>query len=268
MKKLLFLFSFVYCFGALEDFNVGTWNLQGSSAASTESKWTISIRQLVTGDNPLDILMVQEAGTLPATATLTGRHVQQGGTPIDEYIWNLGTLSRPNQVFIYYSRVDVGANRVNLAIVSRTQADEVIVLPPPTVASRPLIGIRIGNDVFFNVHALANNGTDAAAAVTSVDMFATTRGIANLNWMVAGDFNREPLDTLTGLDRDLRRRVALFFPPSFTQTTSQRTIDYAITGNSNTQTTYAIPSLSAVLMFAGLRTYLASDHFPVNFRRF
>lgn len=45
--------------------------------------------------------------------------------------------------------MDVGANRVNLAIVSRVQADEVFVLPPPTVASRPIIGIRIGNDAFF-----------------------------------------------------------------------------------------------------------------------
>lgn len=70
--------------------------------------------------------MIQEAGTLPRTATPTGRHVEQGGTPIDEYEWNLGTLSRPDRVFIYYSRVDVGTNRVNLAIVSRMQAEEVI----------------------------------------------------------------------------------------------------------------------------------------------
>ncbi len=71
--------------------------LQGSSAA-TESKWSVSVRQLVSGANPLDILMIQEAGTLPRTATPTGRHVQQGGTPIDEYEWELGTLSRPDRV--------------------------------------------------------------------------------------------------------------------------------------------------------------------------
>lgn len=149
MKKIICLFlSFNLAFANLENFNVGTWNLQGSSAA-TESKWSVSVRQLVSGANPLDILMIQEAGTLPRTATPTGRHVQQGGTPIDEYEWNLGTLSRPDRVFIYYSRVDVGANRVNLAIVSRMQAEEVIVLPPPTTVSRPIIGIRNGNDAFF-----------------------------------------------------------------------------------------------------------------------
>lgn len=126
MKKIICLFlSFNLAFANLENFNVGTWNLQGSSAA-TESKWSVSVRQLVSGANPLDILMIQEAGTLPRTATPTGRHVEQGGTPIDEYEWNLGTLSRPDRVFIYYSRVDVGTNRVNLAIVSRMQAEEVI----------------------------------------------------------------------------------------------------------------------------------------------
>ncbi|EEO6977495.1 hypothetical protein G5Z45_000974 [Campylobacter jejuni] len=42
------------------------------------------------------------------------------------------TLSRPDRVFIYYSHIDVEANRVNLAIVSR-----------------PIIGIRDGSDAFF-----------------------------------------------------------------------------------------------------------------------
>lgn len=64
MKKIICLFlSFNLAFANLENFNVGTWNLQGSSAA-TESKWSVSVRQLVSGANPLDILMIQEAGTL------------------------------------------------------------------------------------------------------------------------------------------------------------------------------------------------------------
>lgn len=65
MKKIIFLIlSFNLLFGVLENYNSGTWNLQGASA-STESKWNISIRQLVTGANPMDILAVQEAGVLP-----------------------------------------------------------------------------------------------------------------------------------------------------------------------------------------------------------
>ncbi|PCM56905.1 hypothetical protein CP502_06260, partial [Campylobacter sp. BCW_8712] len=44
-----------------------------------------AIKQLASGANPLDILMIQEIGTLLRIATPIGRHVQQSGTPIDEY---------------------------------------------------------------------------------------------------------------------------------------------------------------------------------------
>lgn len=106
MKKIIFLIlSFNLLFGVLENYNSGTWNLQGASA-STESKWNISIRQLVTGANPMDILAVQEAGVLPSTAIMTPRQVQPVGVgiPIHEYEWNLGSSSRPNSVYIYYSQ--------------------------------------------------------------------------------------------------------------------------------------------------------------------
>lgn len=59
MKKIVFLIlSFNVLFAALENYNTGTWNLQGSSA-TTESKWNVSIRQLITGANPMDVLAVQ-----------------------------------------------------------------------------------------------------------------------------------------------------------------------------------------------------------------
>lgn len=51
----------------------------------TSSTNNNAVRQLASGANPLDILMIQETGTLLRIATPTGRHVQQGGTPIDEY---------------------------------------------------------------------------------------------------------------------------------------------------------------------------------------
>ncbi|MFW9280925.1 cytolethal distending toxin subunit B family protein, partial [Glaesserella parasuis] len=70
--------------------------------------------------------------------------------------WNLGTRSRPNNVYIYYSRLDVGANRVNLAIIARRMASEVYVINSGSsvLTSRPAIGIRIDNDAFFSIHAL------------------------------------------------------------------------------------------------------------------
>ena len=149
MKKLLFLLMILpgISFADLSDFKVATWNLQGSNAP-TENKWNTHVRQLVTGSGAVDILMVQEAGSIPSSATLTEREFRTPGIPMNEYIWNTGTNSRPQQLFIYFSRTDALSNRVNLAIVSNRRADEVIVLSPPTVASRPIIGIRIGNDVF------------------------------------------------------------------------------------------------------------------------
>ncbi|EKG3605359.1 cytolethal distending toxin subunit B family protein [Campylobacter upsaliensis] len=265
MKKIfILLLSLSFLWADLEKYNVGTWNLQGSSAAS-ESKWSVSIRQLITGDNPLDVLMVQEAGVLPNSAMMTGRMVQPGGIPIHEYIWNLGSNSRPNSVYIYYSRIDVGSNRVNLAIVSRVQADEVFVLPPPTTASRPIIGIRIGNDAFFSIHALARGGNDAGAIITAVDTFFRDR--PEINWMIAGDFNRPPDTLLRLVDFDVANHVNIVSPSSFTQV-SGGTLDYAVTGNSNRRQPYIAPLLSAILMLANLRTHLVSDHFPVNFRKF
>nr|ART85727.1 CdtB210 [Aggregatibacter actinomycetemcomitans] len=103
------LFSFS-SYANLSDFKVATWNLQGSSAVN-ESKWNINVRQLLSGEQGADILMVQEAGSLPSSAVRTSRVIQHGGTPIEEYTWNLGTRSRPNMVYIYYSRLDVGARR-------------------------------------------------------------------------------------------------------------------------------------------------------------
>lgn len=54
----------------LSDFKVATWNLQGSSAVN-ESKWNINVRQLLSGEQGADILMVQEAGSLPSSAVRT-----------------------------------------------------------------------------------------------------------------------------------------------------------------------------------------------------
>lgn len=272
MKKLsLFILSLNLLFGALEDYKVGTWNLQGASAR-TESKWNISVRQLITGNNPVNILMVQEAGSLPSTAVRTGRMVQPGGTPVEEFTWNLGTASRPREVFIYYAPLDVGARRVNLAIVSDRRADEVFVVYQNSIApqtSRPALGIRIGNDAFFSIHALANGGGDAAALITAVhDSFSS---MPNINWMVAGDFNRSPASLQSGLDTRVTNNIRIISPNSATHSgqTEDRTLDYAVIGRTDmTPTTASLPAIAAILMAASVRSYLASDHFPVRFGRF
>lgn len=273
MKILLcLLISFSFALANLEDYRVSTWNLQGSSA-NTESKWNVSVRQLITGDNPANILMIQEAGAIPATARRTGRIIQPGGTPIEEFIWELGTNSRPNSVYIYYAPLDVGARRVNLAIVSNIMADEVFVVHQNIVAtdvSRPAIGIRIGNDVFFNIHALANGGGDAPALVTAVHDFFIN--MPQINWLIAGDFNRDPALLQAGLDTRITNHIRIAAPNSATHFSSRganRILDYAVVGRSSPErTALPLPQITALLIAASMRAHLASDHSPVHFARF
>ncbi|MGX2975740.1 cytolethal distending toxin subunit B family protein [Ursidibacter arcticus] len=256
-----------YSFASLDQYKVATWNLQGSSATN-ESKWNISVRQLVTGEQAADIVMIQEAGTLPATATRTGRIVQPVGVgiPIDEYIWNLGTARRPNLMYIYYARLDVGANRVNLAIVSRFRADDVFVIDSgvPVLQARPAIGIRIRNDAFFSAHALSSGGTDAARLVEHVYRFFATPQRNNINWMLVGDFNRSPTSLQTALSSEPGvNNGTLIVAPTEPTHRSGNILDYAVIHNAGQQRQST--NVSASIMFNQFRSQIVSDHFPVSF---
>lgn len=91
-----------------------------------------------------------------------------------------------------------------------------------------------------------------------------------VNWMIAGDSNRDPSTITSTVDRELANRIRVVFPTSATQA-SGGTIDYAITGNLNRQQAYTPPLLAAILMLASLRSHIVSDHFQQileNFRTF
>ncbi|EAA1980412.1 cytolethal distending toxin subunit B family protein [Salmonella enterica] len=246
----------------ISDYKIMTWNLQGSSSAS-ENKWNINVRQLVTGMDGADILMVQEAGSVPATAMLTGRQIQPVGVgiPIDEYTWNLGTTRRPDIRYIYFSRVDVGANRVNLAIVSRRRADQVFVIRPATVASRPVIGISLANDVFLTTHALAGGGPDALAIIRTVNDFFNQPSRLGYSWFMAGDFNRAPgrLENDLVLER-LDRAVTVVAPGVATQS-SGGILDYGVIVDRSP----SAGTLGATISFGNMASQLSSDHLPVMF---
>lgn len=261
-------FLSISSFAALNEYNVATWNLQGSSASS-ESKWNINVRQLITGRDSADILMVQEAGSLPLSAMSTGRIVQptEVGIPVEEYIWNLGTSSRPNNVYIYYSRLDVGANRVNLAIASRFRADEVFIVSSgaPVLQARPALGIRIRNDVFFSAHALSSGGSDAARLVENVyRFFANHEERRGYSWMLVGDFNRPPTSLQTALsgEPDVNNHTLIVAPTEPTHR-SGNILDYAVIHNSTGQETQL--NIGASIMFNQIRSQITSDHYPVSF---
>ncbi|QPR29430.1 cytolethal distending toxin subunit B family protein [Edwardsiella hoshinae] len=266
MKRLILsLFALLLPYSvnaALTDFKVATWNIQGSSARS-ESKWNVNVRQIISGSGAVDILMVQEAGTPPESAVDTGRIIS-AGIPIRELTWNLGSNSRPQQVFIYFAQVDVFAGRVNLAIVSQRRADEVIVIPSPSTASRPVIGIRIGSDAFFSAHALANQGADAPAIVDSVYSFFRNNPRAEIqatNWMIAGDFNRAPDSLRRAIERPVSNNTLVLAPTTPTQR-SGGVLDYAVIGNA---IAFVPPVLRAGVLFGERATQISSDHYPVGF---
>ncbi|EAB5054851.1 cytolethal distending toxin subunit B family protein [Salmonella enterica] len=241
----------------ISDYRVMTWNLQGSSA-STENKWNVNVRQLLSGTAGVDILMVQEAGAIPSSAVSTGRQIQPVGIgiPIEEYTWNLGTTRREDTRYIYYSNIDVGAHRVNLAIVSRQRADNVYVLRPTTVASRPIIGIELGNDVFLTAHALANGGPDAAAIVRATNNFFRLPQRRHLSWFLAGDFNRAPGRLENDLMTEhLERDVTVVAPTEPTQI-GGGTLDYGVIVD-------RAPYSQRIE--ASRNPQLASDHYPVAF---
>lgn len=248
---------------SLTDYKVATWNLQGSSSRS-ESKWNVNVRQMISGAGAVDILMVQEAGSPPASAIDTGRIINSPGIPVRELLWNLGSNSRPQQVYIYFSRIDVFAGRVNLAIVSQRRADDVIVLPPPSTASRPVLGIRIGSDAFFTAHALANRGVDAPAIVNDVFNFFRNSPRFDLqatNWMIAGDFNRSPDTLRRAIETPARNNTIILSPADPTQR-SGGILDYAVIGNA---VAFVPPVLRAGLLFGERATQISSDHYPVGF---
>lgn len=248
-------------FAALDDFEIVSWNMQGSNA-STESKWRGNIIPLILGG--AEIILLQEAGQVPATAmTPTGR---QFNTPITvtEHIWNIQTRSRPRNLFIYFINTDPGGNRVNMAIVSRVRADDAFVLTHTAGTVRPAMGIRIGMDAFFTIHAGSPGGNDAPRLINAVSDFFTNNAdpdLRNVRWFVGGDFNRSPDSFRMALDRSFPRTDVEIIRTNQPTQSSGGELDYAVVGGPG-----AIPaSLVSTLFFAERLGQIASDHTAVGF---
>jgi hypothetical protein len=183
--------------------NVGTWNMQGSNA-STENKWQTGVAQAMRGGN-LDVLALQEAGAVPASANQINLVAETrdwpaplgDGIPVEQYNW-LGTATRP-AYYIYYAQTDPNGNRVNLAIVTRRRADRVFSFTPPG-ARRAVIGVQFGNCVYFAVHARSgprdnsrfNDGPSIVSGIETAIDFASRGSM----WAALGDWNRQPANLI------------------------------------------------------------------------
>ncbi|CAG9774113.1 unnamed protein product [Ceutorhynchus assimilis] len=260
---------------AISQRRAATWNLQGSSAA-TESKWSNNVRQLVVGTDkthPVTVLSLQEAGTPPeGSAKLQGplgnRLINPHGVhqEVLEYKWNLGTTKREEIRWIYYTHNDHGANRVNLAIVTKDRPDHVIIMQPPGdyKSVRPILGVQFQKDNYFTIHASASGGGDAAGIVNHICNYFGSVQEYDHQFMIMGDYNRNPDDLHKALERDhvdILRHIGIFHTSTPTQK-SGNILDYAVIGQYKYD---LVPHLIVHAVEAKLENQLVSDHFPVVF---
>lgn len=277
--RILLMILFVLFFSSstyadVTDRKVATWNMQGSSA-SNENKWQIYVRSLITGRGSVDIVALQEAGGLPTTATQSNGAIvpviNPDGIPnqIEQRLWNLGTSTRPDYVYIYFL---VTLQRVSLAVVTRNRPDAVIVHANPregiSNTARPVIGIRYGTDVYYSMHALARgDSNEAAEQVAHIHTYYRYLPMGSTyQWMIMGDYNRSPGSFTTALanyNPDAARNVTVAYQNSQTQQ-SGHNLDYAAIGQVGSSMSVAV---STVLFLAQLAGQMASDHTPVLFSR-
>lgn len=246
-----------------------TWNMQGATRCG-DSKWRSAVALMFRNSHNYEVVALQETGAIPRRARLTDADADttfihndiDANARLEEYTWRLGTRSRPNVVYIYYYRTArVG---LSIAILSRVRADEMLSSPRIRPGSRPAIGIRIGNDYFFTLHAASmRTRNEASLQVNRIEQFMAGRLNNNpaANWLIMGDFNRSPTEFRSDI-RDNQPPPGVersYLTPGQPTQVNGRELDYAISGRNVNHPAVVEPRLAAVsipLMFI-------SDHLPV-----
>ncbi|WP_416966799.1 FG-GAP-like repeat-containing protein [Streptomyces sp. 4F14] len=229
-----------------------SWNLQGGSAG-IDSKWVTGVLPRVTGGRDgvaYDFVALQEAGPERGTHRTV---VQTRGTlQVIRTLWDIGDGHFPS---IYWMETDVNGHRVNAAIVTSREPDEVIIVDGAqgNPASRPVFGLVYGSTVIYSVHALSRGGgPDAPELLDNMDAAAGPRR----NWIALGDFNREPLNLADALWNRSNGS-----PVGYTVSSGQAThvggaqLDYGVTDR----------GLAGYLTATRLDNWGGSDHHPVRF---
>ncbi|WP_433411557.1 RICIN domain-containing protein [Microtetraspora malaysiensis] len=256
---------------------VATWNMQGAGTqggwadigGEYESKYGYGVLPLAV-QSGAEVILLQEAGAPPGGATHMTDIPQNvftraDGTqpPVREYRYG-GTASRP-QGYLYWLHTDTSANppnRVNMAVATRTRiaAADVFVVDSP-MGGRPALGVNIDGVVYFTVHGFSGNGNDMAGLVNQIriQMLAAGPNGAALDWVVMGDFNRQPDSLRTALDNLAPGQFAVYGPPSATHPTlnPQSSYDYAVMPNANN-----VPFVRSSTV---VRDLTLSDHLPVMY---
>jgi cytolethal distending toxin subunit B len=168
-----------------EIMSIVTWNMQGGTN-SIDSKWTMYVKQLV---RSFDVVCLQEAGALPRTALIAvapgWNLVPPMGVNTQYVTWNIGTTSRPEIVYILWVNTDPKGGRVNLAICSKIAPTGLLYAAPGLANGRPSIGMVIGGNNYYTLHAFSGGGGDAGGLITNINAGPGP-------WFALGDYNRMP----------------------------------------------------------------------------
>ncbi|WP_329190789.1 endonuclease/exonuclease/phosphatase family protein [Actinacidiphila glaucinigra] len=267
---------------------VVSWNMQGAGSRDTDSyqnKYSVDLPALLratadpgTASNPADVVLIQEAGSPPASAQPHGviAHNQidyfdglGNPRPVREY--RLGT-GRGQGGWLYWLHTDTNTasppGRVNLAIWTRNRvnADDVYVVRPAFMnsngdySSRPALGVNVDGVVYFTVHGNSPGGNDDVGLLANIRQRMNTAG---LPWVAMGDYNRAPHNGVAG---NLTAGLEAFYPNTFrvwapstpthptTGTGTQRTLDYAVLPAGQGTRVDGIDRVGGMT---------ASDHYPV-----
>ncbi|MEU5428624.1 endonuclease/exonuclease/phosphatase family protein [Streptomyces olivoreticuli] len=212
---------------------IATWNSQGGN------KWN-TVRDL---SNQNDLVAIQEAGQDPehmVDMRFEGQFYVNGYY-VNRYAWG--------NRFVYWMRTSptTDSAQMNLAFVTHERADQVIVAPSGADRTRPALGLRFGDDIYYNVHAQASGERNEVGALLN-----SIHGVsAGRQWTALGDFNREPNQQVHDWATSLGAYV--YHSGSVTQH-SQNELDYMISSRS-------MQNYRGEVHGDGL-----SDHYPIYFR--
>jgi endonuclease/exonuclease/phosphatase family metal-dependent hydrolase len=184
-------------FAALGDLPLITYNMQGATSGE-DSKWTTTVGGYAAR---AEIVALQEAGpTPPPPAPGTQLNIiplpgvglpPVGNAPFVQHVsWRSGFVNYE----VYFLQTDPNGGtyvggRNNVALVTQRPADEVTAIANPAAGGRAALGVRFGDTWYFTLHARAVANNEADQMVALIAAFAGGQG---RNWVVMGDFNREP----------------------------------------------------------------------------
>lgn len=167
---------------------VFSWNMEGGTEASYKK-----VNEIIASDD-FELIALQEAGSSsydtngvgaetrePLDVSLVHCPIDTTKTYIHSLVASKDTING-KCVYRYFLNVD----DENLAFISAKKANTVYVLTTDGNEKRPILGLEIENEYFFNVHA--NDGSDAILMITKVMTY-----MKDLYWwLIVGDFKLTP----------------------------------------------------------------------------